>query len=280
MRTGLLAQKLGMTRIFGADGAHIPVTILKAMGNQVVGVKTSEKDGYDAVQVGYGSRKPKKVSKPQKEFYAKKKIEPKKALKEFRVSADALLNQGDEISVNHFVVGQKVDVAGKSIGKGFAGAMKRHNFAGLEATHGVSISHRSHGSTGHCQEPGRVFKGKKMAGQMGNKRVTKQNLEVVFVDEEQGIIAVKGAVPGGDSNIIEVTDAIKSKLPEGLPFPAAIVGGNDNKEPEAQEEAPKQEEAAKAEAPAEEVKEEKAEEKQEEANKEEANKEAEKKDKE
>lgn len=226
MRTGILTQKLGMTRIFGEDGSHIPVTILKASGNQVVGVKTKDVDGYDAVQVGFGSKKIKNISKPLREFYAKKKIEPKRALKEFRVATDALLNQGDEISINHFVVGQKVDVAGISIGKGFAGAMKRHNFAGLEATHGVSISHRSHGSTGHCQEPGRVFKGKKMAGQMGNTRVTKQNLEVVHIDEDQGIIAVKGAIPGGDGNIIELTDAIKSKLPENLPFPAELISSS------------------------------------------------------
>ncbi len=226
MRTGLLATKLGMTRIFGEDGSHIPVTILKAEGNQVVTVKTQEKDGYNAIQLGFGAKKAKNVTKPLKGFYAKKKIEAKKSLKEFRVSADALLNEGDTISVEHFVAGQKVDVASTSIGKGFAGAMKRHNFAGMEATHGVSISHRAHGSTGHCQEPGRVFKGKKMAGQMGNKRVTKQNLVVVHVDVEHGIIAVKGAVPGGDGNLIELTDAVKAKPFEGLPFPAKLVESN------------------------------------------------------
>ena len=242
MRTGIIAKKLGMTRIFGEDGSHIPVTLLKAEGNQVVTVKTTEKDGYNSVQLGFGVKKVKNVTKPLKGFYAKKKIEPKQTLVEFRVSEDALLNEGDTISVNHFVVGQKVDVAGVSTGKGFAGAMKRHNFAGLEATHGVSISHRSHGSTGHCQEPGRVFKGKKMAGQYGNKRISQQNLEVAFIDEEAGIVALKGAVPGSEDTIIEIKDAVKAKPFEGLPFPASLVGSA--------KESPKEEVKQEAEAPA------------------------------
>ena len=232
MRTGLLAKKLGMSRIFAEDGQQISVTLLDVTGNQIVKVKKADsKDAYDAVQVGYGSKKSKNISKAQRESFAKLKIEPKRAVKEFRVANENTeLNGGDVISPEHFVVGQKVDVSGISKGKGFSGAMKRHNFGGLEATHGVSISHRSHGSTGHCQEPGRVFKGKKMAGQYGNKRVTKQNLKVVLVDAESGIIAVKGAVPGSKGAIIEIRDAVKSKLPEGLAFPAAIVSAKPSKE--------------------------------------------------
>lgn len=219
MRTGILAEKVGMTRIFAEDGSHIPVTLLKASGNTVIDVKTEEADGYNAVRLGYGAIKSKNVTKPLKEFYAKKKVEAKRKVREFRVDSESLAEAGKEISVAHFVVGQKVDVFGVSKGKGFSGAMKRHNFGGLEATHGVSISHRSHGSTGHCQEPGKVFKGKKMAGQYGDKRVAKQNLKVVHIDEENGLIAVKGAVPGSKGSVIEIKDAVKVKLHEDIKSP-------------------------------------------------------------
>ena len=191
MRTGLIAKKLGMSRIFETDGTHVPVTVLAVDGLEVVDVRTQERDGYTAVQLGTGSIKAKNVSKPMKGHFAKANVEPKRKLAEFRVSEDCLLSVGDKLSVEHFVPGQFVDVCGTSIGKGFAGVMKRHNFAGLEATHGVSISHRSHGSTGQRQDPGKVFKGKKMAGHMGNERVTVQNLKVVAVDADKGLIMVK-----------------------------------------------------------------------------------------
>lgn len=224
MRTGIVAKKLGMTRILASDGRHVPSTLLHMEGGcSVVSVRTNERDGYSAVQVGVGSCKAKNKSKSVRGHFAANKIEPKAKLVEFRVTEDALLKAGDKISATHFIVGQKVDVSGTSIGKGFAGGMKRHNFGGLEATHGVSISHRSHGSTGHCQEPGRVFKGKKMAGHMGNANVTKQNLEIVYIDEEKGLIAVKGSVPGHKGAFVSVTDAVKVKAPEGLPFPAALI---------------------------------------------------------
>ena len=187
MRTGLIAKKLGMSRIFETDGTHVPVTVLAVDGLEVVDVRTQERDGYTAVQLGTGSIKAKNVSKPMKGHFAKANVEPKRKLAEFRVSEDCLLSVGDKLSVEHFVPGQFVDVCGTSIGKGFAGVMKRHNFAGLEATHGVSISHRSHGSTGQRQDPGKVFKGKKMAGHMGNERVTVQNLKVVAVDADKGL---------------------------------------------------------------------------------------------
>jgi large subunit ribosomal protein L3 len=188
-------------------------------------VKTSERNGYTAVQLGVGTAKVKNVSKGMRGHFAKAKVEPKKRLAEFRVSDDALLQPGAEITADHFVAGQRVDVVGTSIGKGFAGGMKRHNFRGLEASHGVSISHRSHGSTGNSQDPGRVWKGKKMAGQMGNVRSTMQNLEVVSSDAEAGLILVKGAVPGARGGWVLVSDAKKSRMPEGLPFPAALRGG-------------------------------------------------------
>lgn len=223
MRTGLLAKKLGMTSIFVEEGNSIPVTLLKVEGNTVVSVKTSEKNGYDAVQVSFGERKASRTGKTLKGFYSKKKIAPKQNLREFRVASENLLKEGDVIAPSHFVVGQKVDISGKTIGRGFQGVMKRHNFAGLEATHGVSISHRSHGSTGQCQDPGRTFKGKKMAGQMGDKRITKQSLEVVVVDEAQGIIGVKGSTQGYAGSILEIKDAVKAKLPEDLPTPAKLV---------------------------------------------------------
>ena len=222
MRSGLLAKKLGMTRVFTDGGEHVPVTVLQVDGCQVVDIRTSDKNGYFAVQVGAGTAKTKNVSKPMRGHYAKAKVEPKRRLVEFRVSEDAMLNVGDEITVDHFVPGQAVDVAGTSIGKGFAGAMKRHNFSGLRATHGVSISHRSHGSTGQCQDPGRVFKGKKMAGHMGDERVTVQNLDVVSTDMERGLILVRGGVPGSEGGWVEVRDAVKRAMPEDLPFPASV----------------------------------------------------------
>ncbi len=249
MRTGLIAQKLGMTRVFDDTGNHLPVTLLKVDGCQVVAQRTEERDGYTAVQLGVGPAKPKRVGKAMRGHFAKAKVEPKRRLAEFRVSADAMLDTGVEISAAHFLAGQYVDVAGTSIGKGFAGSMKRHNFSGLKASHGVSLSHRSHGSTGQCQDPGKVFKGKKMAGHMGDARVTVQNLRVVSTDPEDGLIAVEGSVPGSRGSYVLLSDAIKKSAPDDLPFPAAIVGeaGAD----EAGETAP--EEAAAEEVSAEEV---------------------------
>ena len=222
MRTGLLAQKLGMTRIFTADGNHVPVTVLKVDNCQVVAVRTEDKDGYSAVQLGVGKAKVKNVPKAERERFAQAKVEPKKKLVEFRVSADALLEVGAELSVEHFLDGQFVDVTGTTIGKGFAGVMKRHNFGGLRATHGVSVSHRSHGSTGQRQDPGKVFKNKKMAGHMGQVRVTTQNLKVVSTDAARGLIQILGAVPGSEGGYVMVKEAVKRKAPADLPFPAAI----------------------------------------------------------
>ena len=224
MRTGLIAQKLGMTRIFAEDGSHVPVTVLKVDNCQVVAHRTKEKNGYTALQVGVGKAKVKNVSKAERGRFAKAKVEPKAKLAEFRVSKDALLEVGAELSVNHFLPGQFVDVVGITIGKGFAGSMKRWNFGGLRATHGVSVSHRSHGSTGNRQDPGRTFPGKKMAGHLGVERVTTQNLTVVSADEAEGLLLIKGAVPGHDGGYVLVSDAVKRKAPKGLPFPAALKG--------------------------------------------------------
>jgi large subunit ribosomal protein L3 len=226
MRSGLIAQKMGMTRVFTDSGEHVPVTVLKVDDCQVVDVRTPEKNGYAAVQIGAGAAKAKNVTKPMRGHYARSKVEPKRKLAEFRVSEDAMLNVGDELTADHFVPGQMVDVAGISIGKGFAGGMKRHNFKGLEATHGVSISHRSHGSTGNSQDPGKVFKGKKMAGHMGAERVTVQNLSVVRTDADQGLILLSGSVPGHKGAWVEISDAVKAALPEDAPFPAGVRGGN------------------------------------------------------
>ncbi|HJS32860.1 MAG TPA: 50S ribosomal protein L3 [Alphaproteobacteria bacterium] len=222
MRTGVIAQKVGMTRIFTGEGTHTPVTVLKLDQCQVVAVRTPEKDGYAAVQLGVGKAKVKNVSKPQRGHFAKAKVEPKRRLAEFRVSPDALLDVGAEITADHFVPGQFVDVAGVTIGKGFAGVMKRWNFAGLEASHGVSISHRSHGSTGQRQDPGRTFKGKKMAGHLGGERVTTQNLTIVATDPAQGLIMVSGAVPGAAGGYVMVRDAAKRARHKDAPFPAAV----------------------------------------------------------
>ena len=223
MRTGMIAQKVGMTRLFGVDGSHIPVTVLKVEDCEVVAVRRAEKDGYSAVQLGVGKAKPKNVSKAQRGHFAKAKVEPKRKVAEFRVADDALLEPGAQLHVGHFVAGQYVDVAGVSIGKGFAGVMKRHNFGGLRASHGVSVSHRAHGSTGQCQDPGRVFKGKKMAGHMGHRSVKVQNLEVFGVDPERGLILVRGGVPGPKGGYVKVSDAIKRALPSNAPYPAAVV---------------------------------------------------------
>jgi len=222
MRTGLIARKMGMTRVFDDQGQHIPVTVLQVDGCQVVAVRTDDANGYTALQLGAGKAKVKNVSKPMRGHFAKAKVEPKRKVVEFRVSADALLDVGDELTVEHFVAGQRVDVTGTSIGKGFAGAMKRHNFGGLRASHGVSVSHRAHGSTGQNQDPGRVFKNKKMAGHMGDERVTIQNLTVVSTDLDRGLILVKGAVPGAEGAWVMVRDAVKFPLPEGVPMPGAV----------------------------------------------------------
>ncbi len=254
-RTGVLARKVGMMRVFGDDGAHLPVTVLDLSGCQVVGRRTVEAeefknaagetvalkpkksrknekgkapareakgDGYTAVQLAAGATKAKNKSQAIRGQFARAKIEPKAIVREFRVSADNLLPVGAELSADHFIAGQKVDVAGISIGKGFAGAMKRWNFGGLRATHGVSVSHRSHGSTGQRQDPGKVFKGKKMAGHLGDERVTIQNLQIVRVDPERGLLFVKGAVPGAEGGWVEVYDAAKAPLPKDAPKPAGL----------------------------------------------------------
>lgn len=222
MRTGVLAQKVGMTRVFTEAGKHVPVTVLKLDGCQVVAVRTEARDGYNAVQLGAGRAKAKNVTKPQRGHFAAAKVKPKAKLAEFRVSADALLQPGQEISAAHFVPGQFVDAAGITIGRGFQGAMKRHNFRGLRASHGVSAVHRSMGSTGQMQDPGKVFKGKKMPGHMGTQRVTTQNLEVVSVDTERDLVLVKGCVPGHDGSWIRLMDSVKRQRPEEAPFPAGL----------------------------------------------------------
>jgi large subunit ribosomal protein L3 len=219
MRSGVIAQKLGMTRVFTEAGEHVPVTVLKLAKCQVLGHRTKEKNGYVALQLGAGSRKVRNVSKAERGNFAIAKVEPKRKLAEFRVSDDALIPVGAEITADHFVVGQFVDVTGTSIGKGFAGAMKRWNFGGLRATHGVSVSHRSLGSTGNRQDPGKTFKNKKMAGQLGDERVTTLNLKVVQTDVERGLILVEGAVPGAKGGWITVRDAVKKPLPKDAPKP-------------------------------------------------------------
>ncbi len=222
MRSGLIAQKVGMTRRFDDEGVHVPVTVLRVEACEVVANRTREKDGYVAVQLGAGRAKVKNTSKAMRGHFAKAHVEPKRHVVEFRVSDDCLVAPGSELSAAHFVAGQYVDVVGTSIGKGFAGGMKRHNFRGLEMTHGVSVKHRSLGSTGQCQDPGKVFKGKKMAGHMGFERVTVQNLRVVEVDEERGLVLVRGAVPGAKGGWVEVTDALKKAARQDLPQPAGL----------------------------------------------------------
>ena len=222
MRSGLILKKLGMTRIFDDTGSSLPVTILKLEENQVVKVLVEEKNGYFAIQIGTGKVKTKNINKAIRGHFAKSNVEPKKILKEFRVDEDMLVEEGKIFSINHFSVGQKIDVSGISHGKGFSGGMKRHNFAGLEATHGVSISHRSHGSTGNSQDPGRVWKGKKMAGQYGNVNKTIQNLTVIDINDIDDLLYVKGSVPGPKNGYLTVRDAIKSKLPENAFKPAGL----------------------------------------------------------
>ncbi|HKL68157.1 50S ribosomal protein L3 [Salibaculum sp.] len=222
LRSGVIAKKVGMTRIFQEDGRQVPVTVLRLDNLQVVAQRTAEKDGYSAVQLGAGAAKAKRTTAPMRGHFAKAKVEPKRKVAEFRVDPDNLINVGEEIIASHYFEGQFVDVSGTSIGKGFAGGMKRHNFRGLEATHGVSISHRAHGSTGQCQDPGKVFKGKKMAGHMGAAKVTTQNLQVVRTDSDRGLIMVKGAVPGSKGSWVTIKDAVKKPLPENLIYPAAL----------------------------------------------------------
>jgi large subunit ribosomal protein L3 len=222
MRTGLIAQKLGMSRIFDANGKHVPVTVLKVDSCQVVAVQTKEKNGYTAVQLGAGSKKATRATKAERGHFAKAKVEPKAKVIEFRVDEKNLLEVGAELSVEHFVVGQWVDVSGVTIGRGYQGVMKRWNFGGLRATHGVSVSHRSPGSTGMRQDPGRVFKNKKMAGHMGNKNRTTINLKVVAVEPEHGLVMVEGNVPGHKNSWVTVRDAVKKKLPKEAPLPAGL----------------------------------------------------------
>ncbi|MEM9288661.1 MAG: 50S ribosomal protein L3 [Pseudomonadota bacterium] len=253
MRAGLVGKKLGMTRVFDGSGNHVPVTVVDVTGCQVVAQRTQDTDGYTAVQLGVGKAKVKNVNKSMRGHYAKAQVEPKQRLIEFRVADDALIDVGAELSASHFVSGQKVDVTGTSIGKGFAGGMKRWNFGGLRATHGVSISHRSHGSTGHCQDPGKVFKGKKMAGHMGDARVTTQNLEIVAVDEERNLVLVKGAVPGSKGGWVIVKDAVKSARPDDAPFPAAVKAAAADAAPEAPVEDAPAEDAPVQDTPADDV---------------------------
>ena len=222
LRTGLIAKKVGMTRIFQEDGRQIPVTVLSLENLQVVAQRTTDRDGYVAVQLGAGAAKAKRTSQAMRGHFAAAKVEPKRKVAEFRVAEENMINVGETLTANHYFEGQFVDVSGTSIGKGFAGAMKRHNFGGLRATHGVSISHRSHGSTGQCQDPGRVFKGKKMAGHMGAARVTTQNLQVVRTDADRGLIMVKGAVPGSKGGWVTIKDAVKKPTPEGVIYPAGL----------------------------------------------------------
>ncbi len=247
LRSGVIAKKVGMTRLFMEDGKQIPVTVLQLDNLQVVAQRTPEKDGYTAVQLGAGTAKAKRTSKAMRGHFSAASVEPKRKVAEFRVDADAMLPVGEEIIAAHYFEGQFVDVAGTSIGKGFAGAMKRHNFGGLRATHGVSISHRSHGSTGQCQDPGKVFKGKKMAGHMGAARVTTQNLQVVKTDVGRGLIMVKGAVPGSKGGWVTVKDAVKKPFPENAILPAALASAAREAEKAAEEAAA----AAAAEAEAE-----------------------------
>ena len=228
MRTGVIAKKMGMMRLFNEDGRHVPVTVLALEGCQVVGHRTAERDGYVAVRLGAGVRKAKNVNKPQREELAKFSIEPKARVVEFRLeSEEALLPVGAAIAADHFVDGQLVDITGHTQGKGFAGAMKRWGFGGMRASHGVSITHRAHGSTGQRQDPGKVFKNKKMAGHMGDRQRTQQNLEVVRTDVARGLIFVKGSVPGSKNGWLLIRDAVKYPAPEGAPFPGSLKADND-----------------------------------------------------
>jgi large subunit ribosomal protein L3 len=246
MRTGVIAKKLGMTRFFDEAGSHVPVTVLSLEGCQVVGQRTAERDGYVALQLGAGAKKAKNTSKAMRGHFAKAQVEPKRTVAEFRVSEDNLIDVGAEITADHFVPGQKVDITGVSVGKGFQGGIKRWNFGGMRATHGVSVSHRALGSTGQRQDPGRTFKGKKMAGHLGQETVTTLNITVWRVDIERGLILVKGAVPGTEGTFVRIRDAVKSALPADAPKPGAFKGSG---EPTKSEEAPA--EAAAEETPVE-----------------------------
>ncbi|MEG8028794.1 50S ribosomal protein L3 [Sphingomonas aerolata] len=228
MRTGVIAKKMGMTRLFQEDGRHVPVTVLALEGNQVISVREMDRDGYTAVQLGAGVAKSKNVAKPQRGHFGKAEVEPKAVVHEFRVNADGLLDVGAEISADHYVAGQIVDIQGKTQGKGFQGGMKRWGFGGLRATHGVSVSHRSLGSTGQRQDPGKVFKNKKMAGHMGDKYRTQQNLEIVSTDVERGLLFVKGSVPGSKGGWLFVKDSVKVARHANAPFPAGLKTANSN----------------------------------------------------
>ncbi len=237
MRTGVIAKKLGMARFFDEAGTHVPVTVLSLEGCQVVAQRTQDKDGYVALQLGAGAKKPKNTSKAMRGHFAKAEVEPKRTIMEFRVSEDMLIDVGAELTADHYLPGQKIDVTGTTVGKGFQGAMKRWNFGGMRATHGVSVSHRAHGSTGQRQDPGKTFKGKKMAGHLGQETVTTLNLTVWRVDVERGLILVKGAVPGTEGDFVKIRDAVKSAAPQGIPTPGAFrKSGEEPKAPAAEEE--------------------------------------------
>ena len=247
MRTGIITKKIGMTRLYMTDGTHVPVTVLSLKDCQVVANQTKDRNGYNSVTLGSEEAKLKNTNKAQREAYSKIKVTPKKKQKEFRVSESNMITIGAEITANHFVVGQYVDATGITIGKGFAGAMKRHNFRGLRASHGVSVSHRSHGSTGNSQDPGRVFKGKKMAGHMGDKQRTIQNLQVVAADEDRGLIFIKGGLPGSKGSWISLKDAVKKALPNDVPYPAGLKDtllSSDNKDVKIEEISTKEEVSA------------------------------------
>src|SRR6056297_277832 len=270
LRSGVIAKKVGMTRLFMEDGKQVPVTVLQLDKLQVVAQRTPDLHGYSAVQLGTGSIKAKRVSKAMRGHFAAANVEPKRKVAEFRVAPENLINVGEEITADHYFEGQFVDVSGTSIGKGFAGAMKRHNFGGLRASHGVSISHRSHGSTGQCQDPGKVFKGKKMAGHMGAAKVTTQNLQVVRTDAERGLIMIKGAVPGSKGGWVTIKDAVKKPFPDNAILPAALKSAADEAAKAAEEaaaQAAAEEEAAAAAAAAEQAAEEAAAEAEAEADK-------------
>jgi large subunit ribosomal protein L3 len=247
MRTGVIAKKLGMARFFDEAGTHVPVTVLSLEGCTVVAQRTQDKDGYVALQLGAGAKKPKNTSKAMRGHFAKAEVEPRRTLAEFRVSEDMLIDVGAEITADHFLAGQKIDVTGTTVGKGFQGAMKRWNFGGMRATHGVSVSHRAHGSTGQRQDPGKTFKGKHMAGHLGQETVTTLNLTVWRVDVERGLILVKGAVPGTEGDYVKIRDAVKKAAPAGVPTPGAFrKAGEEPRAPAAEEETPAVEAAAEA----------------------------------
>jgi large subunit ribosomal protein L3 len=252
MRTGVIAKKLGMTRFFDEAGSHVPVTVLSLEGCQVIAQRTKEKDGYVALQLGAGAKKAKNTSKAMRGHFAKGEVEPKRTLMEFKVSEDNLIDVGAEITADHFLPGQKIDVTGVTVGKGFAGAMKRWNFGGMRATHGVSVSHRAHGSTGQRQDPGKTFRGKKMAGHLGQETVTTLNLTVWRVDVERGLILVRGAVPGTEGTFVKIRDAVKIAAPADAPKPGAFrKAGQPTAQAAADAEAIPAEEPAVQEAPAE-----------------------------